>query len=281
MDVKKSSLKRFSTQNTNAKVVRSRSASDASSSSTDRKSRKAKATKLPEQKKSCRSEQYESGCKPKSRSKSEKQEETIDPLNIKLKELLCLVKDGSRQEDSAILPAEFALESTKLKRRPQSAKLSTKSSKPPTKKRPHSARIERSVSCGSLDEIVIDASGDAGRKPLRLDTRTAFINELVSTEVHDAKDGPLAWDVEVSDCFPKAPERTKRTASGEHSVRQRKKTRHGLQFAVRPPHFFSVSKANFWQNVGTTLEAKLFCSSEFSTFVCLFNSLHFPSMKCV
>ena len=219
--------------------------------------RKVKAVKVKENKKvrtSPITKQSDSE-KMKKKTKAQKWADEVtrpDPLQVKLKELMELVKGENIEEKYFVdqlslnhVPkfSSFHLSSgesdavtaqrVKLKKRPQSAKLEQKPPKPRSSKRPQSARTEtgieshgklterhRTRSCDSLEVITIDATGDHKTKrnrPPSVDKtqRNHFKNtSVVNTDLTGFETDSLAWDVDKSDCVARTSHRKKRPVSG-------------------------------------------------------------------
>ena len=219
---------------------------------------KVKATKVKDDKMTKISPKTKmSGKETKKNLKVRKHEDelrTSDPLQKKLRELLDLIK-GSEAEGKVFInphsldhaatygPAQFSsgepsaslAQNSKLKQRPQSAKLERKPSKPKVRNRPQSARSEkftnglckltqrhRTTSSDSMEEIKIDTSNvkrdrpPSGSKAQRNDSeRHAFCSDILSVKLDEFETDLLAWDVDVSDCMTGTPIKKKRPVSGE------------------------------------------------------------------
>ena len=185
-----------------SKHLRSKSASEISRirkepPHAEVRDRKVKAVKVKENKNmrtSPATKQSDTGqVKKKIKAKKRADERTKpDPLQVKLKELMELVKGENVEEKYFVDPLSLnhvpkfssfhlssgepdavAAQRIKLKTRPQSAKLEQKPPKPRSSKRPQSARSEtgieshgklterhRTRSCDSIEVITIDATGD-------------------------------------------------------------------------------------------------------------------------
>lgn len=227
-----------------SKHVRSKSASEVNrtkklSPRTDTCDRKVKALKVAESDE--RSGKKLATKDPKKSFKTKRKQfdsERSDPLQVKLKELLELMKGNDSQEelfldpDSFGDPASIALSNAKSKQRPHSAKLERKPPKPMINKRPQSARTEqgyvtsrrlserhRARSSDSIDEILIDATDVSsrthrGKSKKNGDRRKeAFVGDILCQELNQCDTDVLVWDVDISDCITR---KKKRPVSGEY-----------------------------------------------------------------
>ena len=247
-----------------SKHLRSKSASEISrikkeSLNAEVRDRKVKAVKVKENKKvrtSPMTKQSDSE-KIKKKIKAKKWADEMtrpDPLQVKLKELMELVKGENIEEKYFVDPlslnqvpkfSSFHLSSgepdtvtaqrVKLKKRPQSAKLEQKPPKPRSSKRPQSARTEtgieshgklterhRTRSCDSLEVITIDVTGDHKTKRNRppsadkIQRNYHYKNTDLFKELTGFETDSLAWDVDISDCVARTSHKKKRPISGRY-----------------------------------------------------------------
>lgn len=216
---------------------RSKSASDIGNTTknlvNEARDRRVRATRVRETSQSERQEKIEA--RNRKRRPKKRAENAPDLLNVKLKELLDLVKTEDSSDSildvSSGETIDFSERSAKNKQRPQSANLHLKPPKPRMKKRPESVRCgmnnfspqnqsqrHRASSYDSQEEVFIDATRQTGRAlntDCSGDKREAFVAYVVSRETDNHRADALAWDVDISDCVSRASYRKKRPSSGE------------------------------------------------------------------